>query len=619
MHFEPLENRRLMSISLNGGVLALGGTSAGETIQVNEFSGTLFAFDGSSSQSFPASAVSSIAVDAGAGNDVVLIGSTVAARADVAGGDGDDLIQGGAGDDNLRGGLGSDTIRGGAGHDRIDGEGVVATIVRFGTATSFTGANRFGGVVLAPAPGNDNLFGEAGNDALAGDGGADTFSGGHGFDTADYSARTASVSVSLDNIVGDGEAGENDNVMDDVEHVFGGAGNDFLSGSQAGNYLAGGAGDDELSGFGGGDLLEGGDGADRVYGGDDNDTLRGGAGDDRLRGQHGDDTLDGGTGADRLDGGVGVNTADYSARTENLNLFLNDLPSIISVTSEGDILGSGSPAYSSFEGDVLWCIDNAIGGSGNDVITGNSFANRLTGMRGADLLIGGDGDDVLIGSGFGDGLFFGGSEAGAPAEITGDRDTLDGGGGNDVLLGGFGGDTINGGNGDDFMDGASGADTLSGGAGVDTADYSSRVAGVTVILDSSANDGEAGEGDLVADDTEIVRGGFGNDTIRGSTTNAASSANTFFGGPGNDRLDGGLGNDTLFGDGGNDTLIGGSGDDSLFGGSGDDFLNSNDGGNGNDFVDGGAGSDSAFVDRFLFWGDPNVNVETFVSAIVTVA
>jgi len=42
-------------------------------------------------------------------------------------------------------------------------------------------------------------------------------------------------------------------------------------------------------------------------------------------------------------------------------------------------------------------IENAIGGSGNDVLKGNSVANRLKGADGRDKLKGADGDDVLNG------------------------------------------------------------------------------------------------------------------------------------------------------------------------------------------------------------------------------
>ena len=65
-------------------------------------------------------------------------------------------------------------------------------------------------------------------------------------------------------------------------------------------------------------------------------------------------------------------------------------------------------------------IENAIGGSGDDVIIGNAEGNILTGNAGDDRLIGVAGDDTLLG---GDG-----------------RDALTGGAGNDALTGGAGRD-----------------------------------------------------------------------------------------------------------------------------------------------------------------------------------
>ena len=41
-------------------------------------------------------------------------------------------------------------------------------------------------------------------------------------------------------------------------------------------------------------------------------------------------------------------------------------------------------------------IENAIGGSGNDLIIGNALANSLTGGSGNDTLTGGEGADVFF-------------------------------------------------------------------------------------------------------------------------------------------------------------------------------------------------------------------------------
>jgi Ca2+-binding RTX toxin-like protein len=41
-------------------------------------------------------------------------------------------------------------------------------------------------------------------------------------------------------------------------------------------------------------------------------------------------------------------------------------------------------------------IENAIGGSGDDIIVGNTVANELTGGAGSDTLTGGSGNDVFV-------------------------------------------------------------------------------------------------------------------------------------------------------------------------------------------------------------------------------
>jgi Ca2+-binding RTX toxin-like protein len=113
-------------------------------------------------------------------------------------------------------------------------------------------------------------FGLGGDDTFVGDSGSDSFSGGPGFDTISYANRTQAynagpVTVTLDDAANDGRAGENDNVMSDVEHVIGTAADDRLTGSP------------------GADTLEGGDGNDIIDGGSGADTLLGGAGDDVIR------------------------------------------------------------------------------------------------------------------------------------------------------------------------------------------------------------------------------------------------------------------------------------------------------------------------------------------------
>jgi subtilisin-like proprotein convertase family protein len=101
-------------------------------------------------------------------------------------------------------------------------------------------------------------------------------------------------------------------------------------------------------------------------------------------------------------------------------------------------------------------IEQAIGGDGDDGLTGNAAGNRLLGQRGDDRLLGHDGDDRLAG---GTGLDSLRGGAG--------RDDLDGGEGQDMLLGMAAGDVLVGGSGPDQMRGGEGNDVLAGSRGDD--------------------------------------------------------------------------------------------------------------------------------------------------------
>jgi Ca2+-binding RTX toxin-like protein len=163
------------------------------------------------------------------------------------------------------------------------------------------------------------------------------------------------------------------------------------------------------------------------------------------------------------------------------------------VGSEGQMHDNIAIAYGAV-------IENAVGGSGNDLIIGNEVANVLTGGDGIDTAsyrdatsgvvaslatdrgTGGDAagdryvdieqlegstyDDGLTGGNGGNGLFgLGGDDL-----LSGGNggDLLDGGAGDDRLDGGNSGDTLLGGGGSDTLLGGNGGDTLAGGAGGDT-------------------------------------------------------------------------------------------------------------------------------------------------------
>ncbi len=102
------------------------------------------------------------------------------------------------------------------------------------------------------------------------------------------------------------------------------------------------------------------------------------------------------------DGG-GTDTYDLSNYTTNLSIDLT--PGGWSKFSDVQIanLGNGNNARGNifnalqYNGDVRSLIENAIGGSGNDVITGNAANNVLDGGAGNDTLDGGLGNDTLNG------------------------------------------------------------------------------------------------------------------------------------------------------------------------------------------------------------------------------
>jgi hypothetical protein len=107
-----------------------------------------------------------------------------------------------------------------------------------------------------------------------------------------YIGRTQPLTVQLDNVATDGEAGEFDNVQSNVENIYGGSAGDTLRSFSAFS---------RLEGFGGPDTLEGGDGSDTLIGGEGADSLLGGAGTDVVDARDNNpDFVDCGTEADSL-------------------------------------------------------------------------------------------------------------------------------------------------------------------------------------------------------------------------------------------------------------------------------------------------------------------------------
>ncbi len=427
--------------------------------------------------------------------------------------------------------------------------------------------------------------------------------------------------------------------------LFGGDGNDTLSG---------GSGNDLLFGQNGNDIINGKAGNDMLFGGAGNDVMDGGTGDDQVFGQSGNDRMiwNPGGGNDLMEGGDGSDTAEVNG---------GNGAETFTITANGTRVRFDRTTPAPFFLDIGTTenlVVNANGG--DDVITaGNGLANliqlTLDGGDGNDTITGGDGNDTLIG---GNG-----------------NDVITGGRGNDVALLGTGNDTFvwNPGDGSDTVEGQDGFDTLQfNGANVnenvnisangsrvrftrDVGNVTMDINGIERInfvalggLDNIVVNNLAGTGvsqvaiDLSgtpgsnvgdgASDSVTVNGTAGNDTVQvsgvgGFVTVAGLPASvTLAGAEGaNDRLiidtlggndvisaaglqagtvqltiDGGAGNDTITGSDGNDILIGGDGNDTITGGRGNDTAtlgNGNDTfvwnpGDGSDIVEGQAGTDT---------------------------
>jgi Ca2+-binding RTX toxin-like protein len=189
-------------------------------------------------------------------------------------------------------------------------------------------------------------------------------------------------------------------------------------------------------------------------------------------------------------------------------------------------------------------VNNATGGSGDDVLLGDVGTNWLAGGQGSDTFKAGAGDDVLLIDGDDQQANIHGGDGTDIVQVVGERGVIlnleqadveiaQGGRGNDVFIGG-GLSTvyIRGGDGDDILIGGAASDALSGENGDD-----------------------------------FISGGSGNDVLRGHR-----GRDQIMGGLGNDLIDGGLDDDHLSGGGGDDVLIGGAGDDSIDGGDGVDVV-----------------------------------------------
>jgi Ca2+-binding RTX toxin-like protein len=405
-------------------------------------------------------------------------------------------------------------------------------------------------------------------------------------------------------------------------HLFGGAGNDVLTGGSGGDQLFGQTGNDTLLGKGGFDLLFGGTENDTLTGGDADDQAFGQSGNDRMIWNPGDDTdlNEGGADTDTVEvnGGNGAEQFTTTANGTRVR-FDRVTPAPFSIdigTSEKLTVNAngGDDSYSA-TGNLAALIGITVdGGTGNDT---------LLGSNGVDLLLGGDGNDFVDGQQGNDTGLLGAGD---------DTFQWDPGDGNDTIEGQDGVDKM-------AFNGANVSENMEASANGGRVRFTRNVAAITmdldnvetiavkalggtdnlvvndlsgpdvtsVVTDLNANGGgDDGSPDNVitnatnGDDVVIVAGTGPSASVLGLAARvdvagaiAGSDRITVNALAGDDVIDAsGLAADsallTANGGDGDDVILGGAGDDTLLGGAGDDVLV---GGPGIDILDGAPGSD----------------------------
>ena len=448
-----------------------------------------------------------------------------------------------------------------------------------------------------------------------------------------------------------GQAGNDTITLDEANgalpaaFLFGGDGNDTLTGGSGNDLLFGQAGNDTLLGKGGNDMLFGGAGDDVLTGGKGNDQVFGEAGNDRMIWNPGDgtDLNEGGAGIDTVEVNGGNAAETFTATPNGTRVrFDRVTPAPFSLdigTTENLVvnMNGGDDTFTGSNGLATLISLTVDGGAGNDTIIGGDGNDRLLGGDGNDLIIGGRGNDTLIG-GAGDDTFvwnpgdgsdtvegqtgfdtlqFNGANIGEKFDLSANgtrlrltRDfgsvTMDVNGTeqvNLVTLGGADNVTIGNLTGTDVTqvnvdlaspagtgtgDGAADTVTVNGTNAADTINVVGQGSSVSVIgLPATVNI----TGAEAANDLLVIKALGGNDTVNASTLPGNVIQLTIDGGTGNDTILGSQGADTLIGGDGNDTIIGGRGNDVLLGGAGDDAFVWNPG-DGSDIVEGQGGHDT---------------------------
>ncbi len=495
---ESLEARLAPAVTAfftaSSGVLTVTGDSQDNTITISRnAAGSILVNGGAVAVLGGSPTVANVAQMQGfglGGNDTISLDETNGAlpRANLFGGEGNDVLTGGSGADLLFGQGGNDTLLGRGGFDFL-----------------------FGGLgddVLTGGDADDQIFGESGNDRMVWNPGDDTDlnEGGAGIDTvevnggngAEVFTTTANGSrVRFDRL---DPAPFAIDIGTSEQLVLNANGGDDRF-SATGNLAAliqitvdGGAGNDTLLGSNGVDLLLGGDGDDLIDGQQGNDVAFLGAGNDVFQWDPGDgsDTVEGQDGNDTLlfNGSSGAEIFDLSANgdrarfTRNLGTIAMDLNDIEGIDLNA-LGGSDTVVVNPMSGTDLVKVNvnlaGVLGGAtgdaqpdtvivqgtnGNDIIDifGAGTSAAVVGLAALVNITNSEGanDSLVINAlGGNDGV----TASTTPAGVI--KLTIDGGAGDDTILGSQGPDVILAGDGNDFVDGQQGNDVAFLGAGDD--------------------------------------------------------------------------------------------------------------------------------------------------------
>ena len=265
----------------------------------------------------------------------------------------------------------------------------------FGTSDADTIYGGGGNDTIYGSGGDDHIYGDADDDHLYGDAGADTLTGGEGIDTLDGgSGNDTYVLDALDgaDIVVEAEDGGTDTVKSSMTYTLGANVENLTltgnathgTGNNLANIIIGNAEDNFLDGAGGADTLEGG-GGDDTYSVDDEDDVileAEGAGLDSIRA----------SASYVLAEGVGVELLIAATENTSINLTGNSFANALSGNAGDNRLdgGDGNDTIVGHQGD-----DTLIGGGGNDLLRGAEGVDSLVGGAGNDVYYA-DSDDVIV-------------------------------------------------------------------------------------------------------------------------------------------------------------------------------------------------------------------------------